>query len=287
MTGPPSQFPDRPSNFGRINSAETPRRRRTRAVLPRLLGPLIALGMMAVMIWVILGSAPDLSSVGKGLVRGMESATRDAKRQIQRQFGTEQPGRSGSTVAEPGTDWSQTLAKARAAQAAGRHSEAEAQFLNARFQAEKAQVGRESMGILLDNTGYFYDRQGRREEAIALYLDALEHYRASVGDAHEHVVGVERRIAYTYRAQRAYDDALVHLQAAIDAARKVHGSDYGGIAWGYRETGDIRRRMGDATGAREDYNRALEVARKTMKPKNKLIVYLRKTLKELDAGQGE
>lgn len=284
MATGPSEFPDRPSDFGRVNSALSPTRDRRVVPVWRILRPVIALGIFAAAGWAFLGSVPELSGVVDWVVHSVENATRSAKQEIDRNLQGDKRKRPQTTSAMPTTDWSQTLLQAREAHAAGRLSEAEAQFLNARFQAEKAQVGRESMGIVLDNTAYFYERQGRRQEAIALYLEALDHYRASVGNVHEHVIGAERRVAYAYRDQGAFDDALVHLQAAIDAARELHGDSYVGIAWGYKEKGDIRRRAGDKHGARADYERAQAVAAKTLEPQSKLLVQLRKGLAELDAG---
>lgn len=146
------------------------------------------------------------------------------------------------------------------------------------FESEKFGENDARLANVLDNLAYFYGERGRYGEAMPYYLRALTGYRATVGEKHENFIGIERRIAYAYREQGAFQAALQHLNAAIAAARALHGADYVGIAYGYRESGDIRRMAGDESGAREDYRRGLAVAERGLGENHPVVVQLRRAI---------
>jgi tetratricopeptide (TPR) repeat protein len=181
---------------------------------------------------------------------------------------------------EADPDWHALLERAISHSEAGRDEEAEASFINALFEAEKLDVDHPGLTSVLDHFGYFYDQRQRYEEAIPLYLRALDGYRASVGEEHEYFVGIERRIAYAYRAQGRVAEALLHLSAAVTATIALSGDHGIEVAYGYKEIGDLRRMAGDEASAQADYRRALRAARETLPDDHELVMLLEEYLGE-------
>ena len=179
--------------------------------------------------------------------------------------------------------WREHLNKAiKLAQDSSQDNRAEAQFRNALFAAEDFTEPDERLTSVLDHFGYFYDQRGRYEEAIPHYLRALNGYRDSVGEAHEYFISLARRLGYAYRAQSAYQSALDYLDVAVVAATNLHGEDYSGVAYGYREVGDIKLTLGDKSGAREAYQLALDTSIRSLGEQHKLTTQLRQAISQLD-----
>ena len=212
--------------------------------------------------------------------RERREAQREARKKAERKARKPPPGQASKKPDRAGGNaWRVHFDAARDALDEGDHERAEVEYLNALHEAEKLGEDAAALTSVLDYLGYFYGQRGRHAEAIPLYLRARAGYEKRLGREHEDFVGIERRIAYAYRETGDWGNALAHLYSAIDSAAKVHGPDYIGIAYGYREAGDILRRSGDENAAVGEYRRALALIERTAGPKHELAKDLRKILR--------
>lgn len=266
MTIRHSEFPHRPTEISRgsLGAAASEDRavgqaRPVNLRVSKLLGAVVALALIGIVLLPLAGglSSQQWRQLERDVLAFFEP---DAQPPNPDARSSAQPTDNGAPDSQALEPWHDHLNRALAAADGGRDDEAEVHFLNALFEVEKFNEPDSRITNVLDNVGFFYDRRQRYEEAIPFYVRAVAGYQATVGVKNEPFIAVERRLAYAYRAQKSFTQALAHLNSAIDAARALHGPGYVGIAYGYQETGDIRLLTGDATGAMKDYRRALEVA---------------------------
>jgi len=65
----------------------------------------------------------------------------------------------------------------------------------------------ETAALLLNRTGYYYESQGRYEEAEPLYRDALAMGQRLLGEAHPAVANSLNNLAGLYESQGRYEEA--------------------------------------------------------------------------------
>lgn len=252
----------------------------------RLIRTLVVLAILGTVGWRVLSGAmpTDLEAFKRAAWRFYEDLVTEINggpvRQTVESVTSVQPQ---SSVSEPVGAWRQHLNKAiKLADKGSRDDQAEAEYMNALFVAEDFAEPDERLTSVLDHFGYFYDQRGRHDDAMPHYLRALEGYRVSVGENHEHFISLARRIGYAYRAQSAHQQALSYLGVAVDAATALHGEDYSGVAYGYREIADIRLSLGDESGALQAYLRALDVSIRSLGPGHKLTSDLQREINKID-----
>lgn len=285
--GRDSSFPDRGSRLSRGSLGQMPvgapqnvKRFGHRLRLPRLLAGLLVAFVIAMYVGVFeldYTSSPTASNwlferaerLSEWLSGNSSTSSLPAESNANR----------GSQSAEvESDDWSSYLNDALAYAKNGELEQAEVNFLNALFRAERLGDGDSRLTNVLDNFGYFYAQNDRYDEALPLYIRALAGYHEQVGTAHEYFISLERRIAYIHQARGEYDKALVHLYAAIDGAFALHGEHYEGVAHGYKETAELHEANGDLRLARTDYKKSLAVG---LEPDHPLVIEVRTALAKL------
>ena len=293
-----SEFPDRPSSLRRGSLGPLPLRAKKASAEVREGASLSLSGFVRLVRTLVVLAI--IGVVGWRFVVGLESGELDTYKQfandIYADIVDQVQGRShvrsgeqqDSTqivqqAAQPEASWLGHLNKAiKLAKSADNDEQAEAEFMNALFAAEEFRAPDERLTSVLDHFGYFYDQRGRYDEAVAYYLRALDGYRDSVGEKHEHFISLARRIGYAYRAQSIYQPAIDNLQLAVASARGLHGDDYVGIAYGYREIGDVELLMNNKVAALQSYHQGLDTAIRSVGPDHQLTVELMAAIDELE-----
>ena len=272
-----SQFPNRPSQLKRGSlgtqplSAAQPQHVRTQIVasvagaIARIVRRLMWLAIIGFIGWQFLGFGwqSDWRQIEHRLDEFLVAIQRELLN-LQANFPSEiQTTIQSETVSMPESEtdnWQSHLEQALALSKKNQPEAAEAEFMSALFMAEDFGGHDERLTYVLDNFGYFYQGLGRNQEALTHYLRAIESYRETLGEEHEYFISLARRIAYTYRSEQEFEQAIVFLGQAVSAARGLHGEDYAGIAYGLQEVGDLWMRLGDSEQAANAYADGLTVA---------------------------
>ncbi|CAK9011418.1 Kinesin light chain (KLC), partial [Durusdinium trenchii] len=102
----------------------------------------------------------------------------------------------------------------------------------------------------LNNIAQVYKAQGKYDEALRYYVEALEIKREQLGDRHPSVATTLNDIARVYDAQGKYDEALRYFEEALEIYREKLGDRHPFVATTLNNIGWVHR-------AREEWSAAL------------------------------
>jgi CHAT domain-containing protein len=105
------------------------------------------------------------------------------------------------------------------------------------------------VGSALTNLGSVVQRQGRNEEAEALYKRALTIREAALGPGHPDVAATLNNLAHVYSLEGRYADALDIMLRVVAIREKTLSPNHPDVALGYNNLGSIYRLMGDRQNA--------------------------------------
>jgi tetratricopeptide (TPR) repeat protein len=88
----------------------------------------------------------------------------------------------------------------------------------------------ETAALLLNRTGYYYESQGRYEEAEPLYLDALAMRKRLLGEAHPAVANSLNNLAALYASQGRYEEAEPLYLDALAMGQRLLGEAHPAVA---------------------------------------------------------
>ena len=94
------------------------------------------------------------------------------------------------------------------------------------------------------NIGAVYERQGRYEEALVQYQQALAVFLAVHGQEHPSVAASHVNIGNVYHRQGKYEEALVELKKGLDVLVTVHGHEHLDVAASYNNMGGVYNSQG-------------------------------------------
>jgi tetratricopeptide (TPR) repeat protein len=102
----------------------------------------------------------------------------------------------------------------------------------------------EIAALLLNRTGYYYNSQGRYEEAEPLYLDALAMMKRLLGEAHPDVATSLNNLAGLYESQGRYKEAEPLLLEALTMRKQLLGEAHPAVASSLFNLGALRYNQG-------------------------------------------
>jgi tetratricopeptide (TPR) repeat protein/CHAT domain-containing protein len=132
-----------------------------------------------------------------------------------------------------------------------------AAFFRRSRRAYRALADSGGVADVTDDLGIALRNQGRYEDALARYNEALSIKRA-IGDRRG-VASTLTRVGVVRKNQGRYDRALARYREALSIARTV--GYRAGVAWALNDIGTIRRNQGRLDAARSRYSEALEIFR--------------------------
>jgi len=117
------------------------------------------------------------------------------------------------------------------------------------------------LGLLLNQTGYFLNEQGRYEEAEPLYLQALDIRRSQLGDTHPFTATSLNNLAVLYQSQGRYADAEPLCLQALDIWRLQLGETHPFTATSLNNLAELYQSQGRYADAEPLYLQALDIWR--------------------------
>lgn len=115
--------------------------------------------------------------------------------------------------------------------------------------------------------------RGDYGEAEASFRNALQIWRAALGDRHPRIIIGERNLADALRHLGKLDQAREHAQASLTLARELYGEDTAESAQGLRIRGLIALDGDDFTSARTDLDRAVALSRRVYPKRHPLLAW--------------
>jgi serine/threonine-protein kinase len=104
----------------------------------------------------------------------------------------------------------------------------------------------------LQNVGSALNKEGRSQEALPLFEEALQIARAQAGEGGRITVLIYNNLAATYFLLKRYDEGTTMANRAIELGTQNLGADSLFALLGYRWRAALRDATGDAAGARAD-----------------------------------
>ena len=98
----------------------------------------------------------------------------------------------------------------------------------------------ETAALLLNQTGHYYDNQGRYGEAEPLYQDALAMRKRLLGDEHPDVASSLNNLASLYNKQGRYGEAEPLFQDALAMYERLLGNEHPSVAHSLFNLGALR-----------------------------------------------
>jgi tetratricopeptide (TPR) repeat protein len=109
-------------------------------------------------------------------------------------------------------------------------------------------------------------RQGRRDEAEAYFVRALEAARRGFGPRDPHVASACQNLAELYRLQRRYDEAAPLYESALAVLAEAYGPADVRVAFALHNLAGLYVAQRQYDAAAERYEQALQVKRATVGP---------------------
>ena len=117
------------------------------------------------------------------------------------------------------------------------------------------------LGLLLNQTGYFLNEQGRYAEAEPLYLQALDICRSKLGNTHPDTATSLNNLAELYRSQGRYADVEPLYLQALDIWRSQLGETHPNTAGSLNNLAALYRSQGRYENAEPLFLQALDIRR--------------------------
>ncbi|MBE7384368.1 MAG: tetratricopeptide repeat protein [Leptolyngbya sp. SIO1E4] len=117
----------------------------------------------------------------------------------------------------------------------------------------------ETAAQLLNNTGYYFNEQGRYEEAEPLYTQALEMNQQLLGKSHPSIALNLNNLAGLYQAQGRYEEAEPLLTQALEMNQQQLGQSHPSIALNLNNLAGLYKDQGRYEEAEPLLTQALEM----------------------------
>ena len=107
-------------------------------------------------------------------------------------------------------------------------------------------------------------RDGRHDEAVAMYHEALAVYEKAYGPAHLLVAVTKSNIAIELGTQGRYEEAIAMYREALPVQERWHGPEHPLTADAYSNIGSFYVHGGRLAEASTMYERSFEIKRKAL-----------------------
>jgi len=151
-----------------------------------------------------------------------------------------------------------------------------------RFQLQFKEVGE-----LLNDMGYYLEKIAQYEQALPLYLRALEILEKVLGKEHPDVATSLNNLAMLYNSQGKYEEALPLYLRALEIWEKVLGKEHPNVATSLNNLALLYDDQGKYEEALPLYLRALEIFEKALGKEHPLVATSLNNLAELYRNQGK
>ena len=122
----------------------------------------------------------------------------------------------------------------------------------------------EIAALLLSRTGYYYESQGRYEEAEPLYVDALAMGQRLLGEAHPDVATSLNNLAALYYSQGRYEEAEPLYRDALAMSQRLLGEAHPAVATSLNNLALLYRSQGRYEEAEPLYLEALAMSKQLL-----------------------
>jgi len=122
----------------------------------------------------------------------------------------------------------------------------------------------EEVGTLFNNMGYYLEKIAQYEQALLLYLRALEIWEKVLGKEHPLVATSLNNLAELYRNQGKYEEALPLSLRALEIREKVLGKEHPDVAQSLNNLANLYLNQGKYEEAEPLYVRSLEIREKML-----------------------
>ena len=139
----------------------------------------------------------------------------------------------------------------------------------------------------LNNLANLYLNQGKYEEALPLYLRALEIWENVLGKEHPNVATSLNNLAILYYSQGKYEEALPLYLRALEIFEKVLGKEHPDVAQSLNNLAYLYNSQGKYEEALPLYLRALEIKEKVLGKEHPHVATSLNDLALLYANQGK
>lgn len=164
-------------------------------------------------------------------------------------------------------------------------------FLAVQIEEKGAEHG--DVGAVYNNMANVLVRQGKNEEAVAMYQQALEIWVKALGPDHEKVGNAYNGIATVLNEQGKHDDAIAMYQKALDIRVKALDPDHEDVGATYNNIANVLDAQGKHEEALAMHHKSLDIKVKALGPDhedvgaayNNIAIVLRKQGKNEEAMQ--
>jgi tetratricopeptide (TPR) repeat protein len=122
----------------------------------------------------------------------------------------------------------------------------------------------ETAALLLNQTGYYYNNQGRYGEAEPLYQDALAMAKRLLGDEHPSVARSLNNLASLYDNQGRYGEAEPLYQDALAMKKRLLGDEHPSVATSLNNLASLYKNQGRYGEAEPLYQDALAMRKRLL-----------------------
>jgi tetratricopeptide (TPR) repeat protein len=138
------------------------------------------------------------------------------------------------------------------------------EYLGKAIELQKEFGFEEDLATSLNNLAYFYESQGRYEEAEPLYLQALKLGKHYLGEDHPNVATTLNNLALLYKFQRRYDEAEPLYLQALELRQRLLGKDHPDVALSLNNLASLYDAQGRYDKAEPLFLQALELWRRLL-----------------------